>query len=126
MDEVKDEFKRIGFHSTEKPSGSRDKPKHDGDDNPESSIEPRGKAGRPSKHTKSDELFWKNKEPQTIVYEFNTITCEMIEINNAGKNQTKAYASSGNVMTRSQMIKILTEHNKTMQSQAKRGMQLIN
>ena len=72
MDEVKDEFKRIGFHSPEKSSGSKDKPKYDGDDNPESSIEPRGKAGRPSTHTESDELFWKNKELQTIVNEFNT------------------------------------------------------
>ena len=66
MDGVKDEFKRIGSHSPEKSSGSRDKPKYDGDDNPESSIEPRGEAGRPPKHTKSDELFWKNKELQAV------------------------------------------------------------
>ena len=57
MDEVKDEFKRIGFHSPEKSSGSRDKPTYDGDDNPESSIEPRGKAGRPSKHTNQMSCF---------------------------------------------------------------------
>ena len=122
MDDVKNEFKRIGFHSPEKYSGSRDRPKYDGDDNPESSIEPEGKAGRPSKYMKTDELFWKNKQLQTIVNEFNTITGEIIEINKVGKNKSKAYASNGNVMTRSRMIKILTEHNKTMQSQATRGM----
>ena len=119
---VKDEFKRIGFHSPEKSSGSRDKPTHDGDVNPESSIEPRGKAGRPSKYMKTDELFWKSKKLQTIVNEFTTITCESIEINKVGKKQSKAYAGNGNVMTRSQVIKILAEHNKTMQSQATRGM----
>ena len=126
MDEVKNEFKRIGFHSPEKPSGSRDRPKHDGDDNPESSIEPRGKAGRPSKYMKLDELFWKNEKPKTIVNEFNTITCEHIEINKVVENTSKAYASNCNVMTRSQMMKILTEHNKAMQSQATRGMKIIN
>ena len=71
---------------------------------------------------KTDEMFWKNKKPQTIVNEFNTITCENIEINKVGRKKSKAYASNGNVMARSQMIKILTEHNKTMQSQATRGM----
>ena len=85
MDEVKNEFERIGFHSPEKSSGSRDKPKYDGDDNPESSIEPKGKAGRPSKYMKTDELFWKNKQLQTIVNEFNTKACENIEINKVGK-----------------------------------------
>ena len=85
MDEVEDEFKRIGFHSPEKSSGSRDRPKYDGDDNPESTIEPRGKAGRLAKHMKTDELFWKNKKPQTTVNEFNTITGETIEINKIGK-----------------------------------------
>ena len=122
MDDVKNEFKRIGFHSPEKASGSRDKPKYDGDDNPESSIEPKSKAGRPSTYMKTDELFWINKELQTIVNEFNTITGENIEINKVGKKKSKAYASNGNVMSRSQMVKILTEHNKTMQSQATRGM----
>ena len=70
----------------------------------------------------TDELFWKNKKPQTIVNEFNTITCENIEINKVGKKKPKAYATNGNVITRSQMTKVLTEHNKTMQSQATRGM----
>ena len=88
-DDVKNEFKRVGFQTPEKPSGSRDKPKYDEDDNPESSIEPRGKAGRPSKHTKSDELCWKNKKPQTIVNEFNTTTGEHVEINKAGKKRSK-------------------------------------
>ena len=78
MDDLKNEFKRVGSHTPEKASGSRDKPKYDGDDNPESSIAPKGKAGRPSKYTKTDEMFWKNKKPQTIVNEFNTITCESI------------------------------------------------
>ena len=83
-DDVKNDFKRVGFQTPEKSSGSRDKPKYDGDDNPEPSIEPSGKAGRPSKHTKSDELFWKNKKPQTIVNDFNIITGESVEINKVG------------------------------------------
>ena len=66
-DDVKNEFKRVGFQTPGKSSGSRNKPKKDGYYNPESSIVPRGKAGRPSKHTKSDELFWRIKKPQTIV-----------------------------------------------------------
>ena len=78
--------------------------------------------GKPSKYTKTYDNFWKNKRLQTIVNEFNTITGENIEINKVGKKKSKAYASNGNVMTRNQMIKILTEHNKTMQSQATRGM----
>lgn len=40
----------------DKSSGSRDQPKYG---NPESSVEPKGKAGRPSKYMKSDEMFWK-------------------------------------------------------------------
>ena len=116
---LKIEFKRVGFHSAEKPSGSRDKPKHD---DPESSIEPKGKRCRPSKYMNTDDNFWKNKKLQTIGNEFNTITGEIIEINKVGKNKSKAYASNGNVMTRNQMINILTEHDKTMQSQTARGM----
>ena len=34
-------------------------------------------------------MFWKNKKPQTIVNEFNTITCENIEINKAGRKNQK-------------------------------------
>ena len=114
MDDVKIEFKRIGFHSPEKSSGSRDKPKYGGYDNPESSTAPKGKAGRPSKYMKTDEMSWKNKKLQTIVNAFNTITGESIEVNKVGKKKPKAYASNGNVMTISQMTKILTEHNKTI------------
>ena len=88
-DDVENEFKRVGFQTPEKPSGSRDKPKYDGDDNPESSIESRGKSGRPPKYMKSDELFWKKKKLQTIVNEFNTITGENIEINKVGENNQK-------------------------------------
>ena len=70
---------------------------------------------------KSDELFWKNKKLKTLANEFDTIAREHTEINKVGKNKSKAYASNGNVMTRAQMIKILSDHNKTMQSQATRG-----
>ena len=66
--------------------------------------------------------FGKNKKLKTLVDEFNTITCENTEINKAGKNKSKTYASNGNVMTRAQMIQILIDHIKTMQSQATRGM----
>ena len=38
---------------------------------------------------KADGLFWKNKKPQTIVNEFNTITSESIEINKVGKKNQK-------------------------------------
>ena len=78
--------------------------------------------GKPSKYTKTYDNFWKNKRLQTIVNEFNTITGESIEINKVGKKKSKAYAGNGNVMTRNQMIRTLTEHKRTMQSQATRGM----
>ena len=81
-----------------------------------------GQQEDPSKYTKTDDDFWKNKKLQTIVNEFNTTTGEHFEINKVGKKKSKAYASNGNVMTRNQMINILKEHNKTMQSQAARGM----
>ena len=77
------------FSQPRKSSGSRDKPKYDGDDNPESSIESRGKSGRPPKYMKSDELFWKKKKLQTIVNEFNTMTGENIESNKVGKKNQK-------------------------------------
>ena len=44
MDDVKNEFKRVGFHTPEKPSGSGDKAKYDGDD----TSRPRG---RPRKNS---------------------------------------------------------------------------
>ena len=47
---------------------------------------------------------------------------QLVMINKVGKTKSKTYASNGNVMTRNQMIKIVTGHNKTMQSQATRGM----
>ena len=65
-DDVKNEFKRVGFQTPEKASGSGEKANYaddtskprgrprkklqvaDGDENPESSIAPRGEAGRPS------------------------------------------------------------------------------
>ena len=37
------------------------------------------------------------------------------------KEKAKAYATNGNEVTRTKMIKLLTEQNKTMQSQATRG-----
>ena len=114
-DELKKENKRV-----EKPSGSRDTQNH-GEDNPESTTEPKGKAGRPPKYMKTDEMLWKNQKLKTLVNEFNTLTGESIEINKVGKNKLKAYATNGNEMTRTQTIKILTEHNKTMQPQATRG-----
>ena len=70
---------------------------------------------------KTDEMLWKNQKLKTLVNEFNTLTGESIEINKVGKNKLKAYATNGNEMTRTQTIKILTEHNKTMQPQATRG-----
>ena len=113
-DDLKQEFEKI-----EKASGSRDTHNY-GEDAPESTIEPKGKAGRPSTYTKTDDMFRKNKKLKTLVNEFNTITGEHIEINKVGKNKSKAHAPDGNEMTRAQMIKTLTEHNKTMASQATR------
>ena len=75
---------------------------------------------------KTDEMFWKNKKLKTPVNEFNAITEESIYNNKIGKKTSKAYASNGTVMTRAQMIQILTDHNKAMQSQATRGTQVIN
>ena len=118
MDDVKNEFKRVGFHSPEKTSGSRDKPKHGG---PESSIEPKGKRGRPSKYMNTDDNFWKNKKLQTIVNEFNTITGESIEIHKVGKKRS-SICEQWQCNDERPNYKILTEHNKTMQSQATRGM----
>ena len=82
----------------------------------------KGKAGRPSKYMETDEMFRNNKKLKTLVSEFNAITIEIIEIDKIGKKKSKAYASNGNVMTKAQMIKILTGHTKTMQPQATRGM----
>ena len=65
-------------------------------------------------------MVWKNKKLKTLVTEFNTITGESIETNKVGKKMQK-HAPNGNEMTRAQMIKILTVHNKTMASQATRG-----
>ena len=45
MDDLKNEFKRVRFHTPEKPSGSRDQPNYDGDD----TSRPRG---RPRKNLK--------------------------------------------------------------------------
>ena len=38
---------------------------------------------------KTDEMLWKNKEPQTTVNEFTTLTCENIEINKVVKKNKK-------------------------------------
>ena len=82
-DDLKKEFERV-----EKASGSRDIQIY-GEGNPESEHEPRGKAGRPPKYTKTDEMFWKNKKLKTVVNEFNTITGEHIEINKVEKKKQK-------------------------------------
>ena len=103
----------------EKASGSKDVQSY-GEDNPESTIEPKGKAGRPPKYMKTDEMFWKSEKLKVI--DFNTVTWDNIEINKVGKKKTNAYAPNGNEMTRAQMIKIFIAHNKTMQSQATGGM----
>ena len=63
--QAKDDLKKE-FEKVEKPSGSRDTQNH-GEGDPESSIEPRGKAGRPQKYTKTDDMFWKNKKLKTLV-----------------------------------------------------------
>ena len=80
-DDIEKEFERV-----EKASGSRDIQNYD---DLESSTEPRGKAGRPPKYTKTDEMFWKNKKLKTVVNEFNTITGEHIEINKVEKKKQK-------------------------------------
>ena len=67
-------------------------------------------------------MFWNNKKLKTLVNEFNIIACESIEINKVGKTHTKTYAPNGNEMTRTQMNKTLTEHSKTMASQATGGL----
>ena len=131
---MKREFKRVGFQTPEEASGSGDKANY-----ADNTSRPRGRprkkpqvddgtddtsraVGRPPKYTESDDNFWTNKRLQTIVNKFKTITGESVEINKVGGEEIKTYASNGNVMTRNQMIRILTEHNKTMQSQATRGM----
>ena len=58
-DDVKKEFERV-----EKPSGSRDIQNY-GEDDPESTIEPKGKPGRPQKYTNTNEKFWQNKKRNT-------------------------------------------------------------
>ena len=101
MDDVENEFKRVGFHSPEKASGSGDKANY-GDDTSKPRGRPRTKqrpddgtddtsrpVGRPSKYTKTDDNFWKNKKLQTTVNEFSTITCENIDINKVGKKNQK-------------------------------------
>ena len=115
------EKKTKEYKQIERASGSKDTQNH-GEDNPESTIEPKRKPGRPSTYTKTDEMRWKNKKLKTLVNEFNTITVERVELNKAGKKKTKAYTTNGNEMTRVQMIKIITGHNKTVASQATRGM----
>ena len=101
MGDVKNEFKRIGFHSPEKPPGSKDTQNYG-----EYTSKPRGRprkrlqvddgtgdtsrpVGIPSKYTKTDDNSWKNKKPQTTVNEFNTVACENIEINKVGKKNQK-------------------------------------
>ena len=101
MGDVKTEFKRIGFHSPKKPSGSGDKANY-GDDTSKPRRRPRTKqrpddgtddtsrpVRRPSKYTETDDNSWKNKKPQTIVNESNTTTSEHIEINKVGKGKSK-------------------------------------
>ena len=80
---IKKEFERV-----EKASGSRDTQNH-GEGNLESTIEPKGKQGRPPKYTNTDEKFWKNEKLKTLVNEFNTITSENVEINKVGKKKQK-------------------------------------
>ena len=63
-DDLKKENERV-----EKASGSRDTQNH-GEDDPESTIEPKGKPGRPQKYTNT-EKFWKNEKLKTLVNEFN-------------------------------------------------------
>ena len=72
---------------------------------------------------KTYEMLWGNKKLKTLVNEFYIISCQNVEINKAGEKKSKAYATNGNEMTRNEMIRIITEHNKTMQSQATRGIQ---
>ena len=73
-DDLKKENERV-----EKASGSKDNQSF-GEDNPESTIEPKGKAGRPPKYMKTDEIFWKSKKLKTLVNEFTTITCEILKL----------------------------------------------
>ena len=74
MDDVKNEFKRVGFHTPEKPSGSGDKANY-ADDTSRPRGRPRTKqrpddgtddTSRPvdrlSKYTKTDDNSWKKKE----------------------------------------------------------------
>ena len=81
-DDVKNEFKRVGFQTPEKASGSGEKANF-ADDTSRPRGRPRKKpqvadgtddtsraVGRPSKYTKTDDNFWKNKRLQTLVNEF--------------------------------------------------------
>ena len=55
--------------------------------------------------------------------EFNTRTGSDIELKKKGKGTvSKAYAPNGNEMSKTEMIKIIIEHNMKMSSQALRGM----
>ena len=44
-------------------------------------------------------MFWRNTKLKALVNEFNTIACEIIEINKVGKKKSKASATSGDEMT---------------------------
>ena len=39
---------------------------------------------------KTDEMFWKNEKLKALVNEFNTITCDNIEINKVEKEKIKS------------------------------------
>jgi hypothetical protein len=69
----------------------------------------------------TNERVWHTKQLRTIVKEFNTRTGSDIKLNKKGR-VSKAYAPNGNEMSKTQMIKIIIEHNMKMSSQALRGM----
>jgi hypothetical protein len=148
MERTRQEFQRE-LRTPEKASGSRD-PKNYGDD-PEESHPPKGKRGGAKgpkpRHVKETERemrqeiergfqeveesnlnsadvnTWRKKHLKTVIKEYNNRTGSNIVIKKVRK-QRKAYDEDDNEITKEFMIKVITEQNKTMASQATRGMKL--
>ena len=51
-------------------------------------------------HIRKQMMFWRNTKLKALVNEFNTIACEIIEINKVGKKKSKASATNGDEMTK--------------------------
>ena len=71
----------------------------------------------------ADVNTWRKKHLKTVIKEYNNRTGSNIVIKKVRK-QRKAYDEDDNEIAKEFMIKVITEQNKTMASQATRGMKL--